>query len=125
MLNEFLATHYLLHWWLLACGGIVTCVLAWFASGVVLEIIHGFGRAIDFQTFKKKVAKADGTVYKFRWRFFFGAWFNLTGFTEGTTITTPAGHRYLGFRKHVILGKFVNTPNDNSDDDSESDSDDD
>lgn len=108
-MNEFLADHYMLHAWLIGCGAIVTVVLLWFASGVVLEIIYGFFRAIDFQTFKKKVGKADGKPYVFRFRYFFGAWFNLTGFTEGTTITVPTGHRYLGFRKHVILGKFTET----------------
>ncbi len=110
MIN-YLSAHVWLHWWLLICGAIVTGALLWFLSGIVLEIIYGFFRAIDFQSFKKKVGKADGKPYVFRFRYFFGAWFNLTGFTEGTTITVPTGHRYLGFRKHVILGKFTETQN--------------
>jgi hypothetical protein len=121
MLINYLAAHVWLHWWLLSIGAFVTGWMLWFASGVVLEIIYGFFRAIDFQSFKKKVGIADGKPYIFRFRYFFGAWFNLTGFTEGTTITVPTGHRYQGFRKHVILGKFTGTQNSIPDFDDETD----
>lgn len=120
-MNEFLANHYMLHGWLLGCGVIVTAVILWFFAMCWWEILKGFFRAIDFMSFKKKVCKADGTTYKFRIGFFFASWFNLTGFTDGTTITVPTGHRYQGFRKHVILGKFTETQKPIPDFDDESD----
>lgn len=107
MLNDYLSNHFILHWWLLICGAIVTGALLWFLSGILLEIIYGFGRAIDFQFFKKKVGIADGKPYVFRFRYFFGAWWNLTGFGPNDVITTPNGHKWKGVRNHVILGKFV------------------
>jgi hypothetical protein len=121
MLNDYLANHVVLHWWLLVCGALVSLAILWFFAMCWLEIVKGFGRAVDFMSFKKKVCRADGTEYKFRIGFFFASWFNLTGFSEGTTITVPTGHRYQGFRKHVILGKFTGTQNPIPDFDDESD----
>lgn len=123
MLTNYLANHVVLHWWLLTCGAIVTLALLWFISGILMEIARGFFRACDFQTFKKKVGRADGKPYVFRFRYFFAAWFTLTGFGPNETITVPTGHRYLGFRQHVILGKFTETQKPIPDFDDESDDD--
>lgn len=123
MIFEFLARHEFLHWFILACGVSVISISAWFLSGIVLEIIYGFVRACDFQSFKRKVGKQDGKPYVFRFRYFFGAWYHLTGFRPGDSVTEMRGHRYLGFRKHVILGKFVNDPKAPDADESETDDD--
>lgn len=95
-------------WLVMLLGFVVTVAVSALLLYLLWYALLAVVLAVDFQVFRAKVKKAEGLKYKFKLSHFLNAWGHLygVGLGESHTKIEIAGHRWEGFRKHIILSKF-------------------